>query len=500
MESTEACRSRLVDRLPLLFGMLATLVALAVLFVPSAIGVADNGDELRVACPLGLTPNLAPGQDVYFHSAALTYRRGPLNTGVNCDYRSTAAIPMRAGEVVSRLLPGRPALDLRVMGVFYAVLLGVAVAALVAALPRRQRLRIFTGLGLVAVVGDVAFVPYFSSGYSEPLGLVGALASIGLLAIGWRRASRPGVGWLLITTTAILATVGAKPQYGPLALVFAPALLLCGVDFGRVSAGFRSRALPICAAVVVVAVGGLAARSSPMSFQQSNRYNAFFFELLGHSPNPAADLREFRLPPTLARFSGSSRFAEPNASTDPGFAEFSERVNYKTLGEFYATHPSRTVSLLARGFRAGADPRDSQLGNFRYAGGPDVARTACRWCLASAVGHVLRPASPFIAPIVWLICTLLGVVAVLGGDRERRALGGAVLLSVAGSVVLFLAATFGEGSYELTKHLQLSVALGWTALVLSAALAVVTFSGQRTPSEGMLQEAEMVDDAAVGGP
>ena len=126
MESTEACRSRLVDRLPLLFGMLATLVALAVLFVPSAIGVADNGDELRVACPLGLTPNLAPGQDVYFHSAALTYRRGPLNTGVNCDYRSTAAIPMRAGEVVSRLLPGRPALDLRVMGVFYAVLLGVA--------------------------------------------------------------------------------------------------------------------------------------------------------------------------------------------------------------------------------------------------------------------------------------------------------------------------------------------------------------------------------------
>lgn len=462
-----------------MFGVLATTVVLLVLFVPTAIGLADNGDELRVVCRMGLAPNYDERQAPFFQSVTFTYRHGAVPRGVNCDYRSTAQWPMELAARISPSLPGGHALDARVLGVFYAALFGVAIGLLVAGLPMRRWVRIAGGAVLTAVFADVSMVAYFSSTYSEPLGYVGLLASIGLLFIGWRSRRRRRLPWLALTAAVMAITVAAKPQYGPAALFLGVALAVRPID----GVGRRlARGLPIVCGVVLIASGYVAASSSPEQFQQINRYNAFFSELLANSPNPPADLREFGLPTQLAPYAGTTYFVQPNASASPDFEDFYEKVNYRTMLAFYARHPSRTLNLLGRGFQAGADPRVDYLGMFPYGDGPRRVERTCRWCLASATGRLVRPAAPVLGPGLWLLGLGVALVEVFSADRERKALAGGVLIANGVMAVLFGAALFGEGT-EMTKHLMLGVAAGWLSVCLTGVLIAMRVADRRRLSD-----------------
>ena len=114
-----------MDGLPAIFGLAAVVVALLVLFVPRPIGLADNGDEARLPCHLGLAPTYAWGQTQYANSVNFLWHRGIPPEGLNCEVRSSAVVPMRVAASISQRLPGHHALDSRVLGVLYALAFGV---------------------------------------------------------------------------------------------------------------------------------------------------------------------------------------------------------------------------------------------------------------------------------------------------------------------------------------------------------------------------------------
>lgn len=453
-------------RLPLLFGILATVVALAILFVPRPIGMADNGDELRLICRMGLAPDYAPEQVVFFETVNFTYSPGELPIGLNCDYHSSAEPVLRAAALVSPLLPGGHDLDLRVVGVIYALLFGVAIGFAVAGLPEKRWLRVAGGLLLVAVLGDIAFVGYFSTGYSEPMGLVGFVATVGALMHGWRKAQRGRLAWLLFVTLLAVVTMAAKPQYGTLAPILAVAVAARPI---REVPARLERAFPILCGAVLLVTGAVSIGLSPAQFNHINRYNAFFTELLGHSPNPGADLREFGLPAELGRNAGLTYFEDADSEDDPHVRVFYDKVGFGDLIGFYARHPSRTAPLLARGLRAGADPRLDYLGRYPFSAHGRKLSRPCRWCFPSATGRLLRPAAPLLGPAAWLLGLAIGARELRRGDTETRALAGGLLVAMCASVVLFASAVFGEGT-EFTKHLVLSIEAGWMGLCLSALL------------------------------
>ena len=87
--------------MPLIFGFAAVVVALLVLFVPRPIGLADNGDEARLPCHLGLAPTYAWGQTQYANSVNFLWHRGVPPEGLNCEVRSSAVVPMRVAASIS---------------------------------------------------------------------------------------------------------------------------------------------------------------------------------------------------------------------------------------------------------------------------------------------------------------------------------------------------------------------------------------------------------------
>lgn len=158
---------------------------------------------------------------------------------------------------------------------------------------------------------------------------------------------------------------------------------------------------------------------------------------------------------------------------------FYRRVHADDFLRYYARHPGQTTSLVARGLRAGADPRLDYVGRYPYSVSGRKRSLPCQWCLPSATGRLVRPATPVLAPLLWLGGLLLGVAEVRSRDRERAALGGGLLVTASVGLVIFVSAVFGEGT-ELTKHLVIGVLSGWLGLVLAAVAVAGRLTARRS--------------------
>src|SRR6478735_8988659 len=161
---TFAVRPTRIDRVAVAVGVIAGALALVQLFVPSAVGMADNGDGLRMLCHLDATPTIAEGQEPLRDYVVLRYHHGEAPDTYDCSYHSSAMVPMRAAAwISSNLLPGHPVLDIRVLGVFYSLLFGLAMGLLAWGLPGGWGARFGVSGVALFLLGDSAFVSAFTS-------------------------------------------------------------------------------------------------------------------------------------------------------------------------------------------------------------------------------------------------------------------------------------------------------------------------------------------------
>ena len=447
--------------LPLAAGVAAAVVALLQLFVPTTRGLADNGDFIRLLCHVDVEP--VTGEEAPFFQY-LHVENDPADgpPAFACNYRSTAEAVLWTGSLITAATGG-DGLDLRAVGVLHAVAFGAAVGILVAAAARGPG-RIVLAAGAIALLGDGSLVAYFTSAYSEPTAIVGLVALIGLLAWWWRT----GNGGLLAGAATVAAVVvGAKAQYGPVAFLLVPALLLAPLN-GRSP---RARALwPRVLAAGVVAVAGiltLAARPSELAV--ANRWNAVFVELVPEADDPVAALRRLGLPVEALAHAGQNFWAPGAGAADDEVAALVDEVGELDIVGYYLAEPAQTADLLVRGVAAVGDPHLDYLGK-TTAAEPPGSTDACRWCPVTVVGRALGTWAAVPVLAAWI-----GVVAF--SIRRRRwassASCRAALLCVAIAVVQVLVVAFGEGAWEMTKHLSLAT----TATLLAAVVAAAELVG-----------------------
>lgn len=331
--------------------MLAAALIVWQLFVPPALGVADNGDYPKLIGRVCLG-----GDHPVFDYVAFTYVKAPANcwdsgmiTSASLPFRITlaAAAPFSRGRY-----------DLRWLGAAWAVLFLAAFAML----QRLARGRPWVPAAALLVFCSATYVPWFNSFYFDTASYVFlCLAIVGvtrlMLCESVRRAD------YVIAAAAVLLFALSKAQHTALALPLIAALWL---DFGR--PGFPGRLVRVTA-TGIIALSALAMFvTSPRSYQTVNTWNALFYKALPHAANPADALASIGIDPAMTQYAGKHAFMPDSPMNNPvKAAELGRVITPSRLVRFYLQHPVITGLVLRDALADGSLQRvRMQIGARQY--------------------------------------------------------------------------------------------------------------------------------------
>lgn len=497
-------------------GCLAVAVLLLHLFVPTVVGMGDQGDGQRLMCAFGVA-NTAPydyaASTQYVFTQWVPHRWAGEACGAGGSgepYVSSQMLLVWPAVVLTPLFGWGAGIDTRAVGIVCVLVFGVLVALFVAFLPGRALFRLIAAALVVAVVGDGVFARFFVSPYSEAACFLGVLAMVVCLLAMWRRGDPTWLGMLLFSLATVF-TITAKTQMvallpaAALALLWRPLRARRGrgdpVAQARRRRGDpdpragrprpRGRVVPrLLGASLVVALAGVAvgyAAIQPRHFTLLNTYNAVFVEMLPHSPDPEGDLRWFGLPADWASSSGTTVASENAAVHRPDFPRFTEEVSQGRIALFYVTHPARLVGMADRGLEAMTQPVLGYVGAYPPDVGAEPWQQEHRFPVVVVVSALLGTV-PSAIVLLQIVALALGLGLAFRrrqlGDRAA-AFGATVVVTAVATWAQFWAVMLSEGASEIYKHLLVTDLLNMLLLVsipLSAALLARRIATPRSGS------------------
>ncbi|MFI9272629.1 hypothetical protein ACIGXM_18145 [Kitasatospora sp. NPDC052896] len=452
-----------------LFALLAGTVMAALmavrLFLPSPIGMADNGDGPSRMCALNLSVRPTPGHDWMFSYVNFGYdtaKPGACNS-TNTYPGSGSWLPELA-RPLSHWLGFHAAFDLRALAVLCCLLSGVAFAVFAAALRGPWLARVLVCALLFVVAADSAIAEYDASPFSEVAGVNGLLlATAGAVHLGGSgRARRYG---LALFTVGSVLTIASKTQAATMTVPLVALLLACRVPLGRLSA----RVLPLLAAAVLLATGALTFQYQMQSFKEINRTEMIFDGVLTHTSNPAKAAVELGLPADFAKYTGLNWWGPVAPEKDPRWPEVRGRMTYQNIAGYLVRHPAVTARIALGGADDLAASRPPNLGSYPVAAGRPAGAKESRvalytWFLrhVGGVGVLVLEFALAALAVRWYRRA--------GANPRRRAFAAALVAMAAVTAVEFLTAVYGE-AIENTKHLVYAILTTGLVFVLAAATA-----------------------------
>ena len=327
--------------------VLALLAALLAwqLLIPPVVGLADTGDFERLWRWFGITaPTDDPAQR-YFRYLIREWRIDP-SAGLSSGFVSTDLIFVAASVALNGLVSEPGVYDIRTLAAVRSVVLLLG-AFLLMRVARHGgvAMQAIAAVALLFVVGDVAYIAYFNSGFTEPGSLLFGLIAIALYVRLVVDDGAKGPTAVAFVASCVLL-LWSKPQNVVLAIPLAWLAWRAIAGTNRRHAHLVAGA---CALIVIVAAALYRSWPPPLWYTQQIRHIAVFNSLLLESPDPAADLRELGVDPRWVVLKG--RFPWNELSTRNAQAlqtEFHDRVDNGTIARFYSRHPERVIALLKR--------------------------------------------------------------------------------------------------------------------------------------------------------
>jgi hypothetical protein len=495
----------------------AAVVALSLGLFTTPVGVADNGDGMRLYCGAGLVPDTPSGRSNWQGGVVLDFTTG----APACpDAVASAALP----ALRLATLGSGPTWSLTRLGVLYALAVGVLTGLAAWAVGPGLRLLALVP-ALVPLVGPT-FTRFFLSTFSEPAGLLGAYGlclGAAVVAVTGRHEVRARVVGLGLVAAGGLLAATAKASFVPLLAV---ALVVAAVTaVGR----RRWVGLGAAGALALVAIAPVAAgvQWQQRHFAAVNTHNLVYTAVLPDVGGAA--LGPLGLPPAALSAAGRAYYPKgvdglPGAEVVAADPAAARSAAYGVL----LAHPAAAAGALGRGLTAtlGADLSYLPSAPVTPASVPAVLGTTVgpqgadrAQLLAWLDGLALPwlPAAVVAAGVLAGVLTLRrgrgrgggGLQACQRGDTAdvecpqgdipdasggARGVGWGVIgrgagrlaaLAAVSAVGLVAAAVLGDGYFEIAKHVWLAAYLlvvTAAAVVLGIAVWVVRRAAYRRPA------------------
>ena len=446
--------------LPVIAGVLAALLMAARLLLPVPVGMANNGDAVRLMCEIGANSQSPPWPTSGSLFVRFWYPLLRPGSGPPClHYPTTQALQMWLTAWVHQHVLGLPgAIDMRELIVEYCVLAGV-VTAVAARLLASLRLaaRILILILLFLVLSEAAFADYAASPFTETAALYGMLVfAVAGVAVAVR-ARGYHAAYLVAWASAVLA-VGAKTETTTLALPLAVFLGAHRFPLGGGRGWSSGRLIPgVCVLSLAMTMYWSLSRE-PLNDVRANPGNELTMTIMPMVSDPGDAAAGLGLPRSFGRYSGTIWWGAHPIENDPAYPRYASRFTQANLAHYLIGHPG----LTARIFASGAGPyltfRNTNLGSYPAGSGHAPRSQECRDCLLMDVSRAMRWTGLTGVLAYWVACLAAAALLLRRSRRGSRRRGFAlVALVLTGcTVIQYVTAVYGEGN-EVIKHMVIAL-------------------------------------------
>lgn len=429
-------------------------VVIYVTVIHPIVGVADNGDFLRVFSTVGMDYahiDLSY-EDKYFHYFIKDWVFAEPFRGA---YITTQTLVVFIATLFNRLLYSNQYFDMRFMVLVYTALLMIAFYYLIRY--NKSKSPVFAGVMavlLVFVFADGAYVAYFNSLFGEPVSLVFLLLTVAL-GIALTKQERPSKTLLTFYFAVCFFFVFSKIQNAPVGILAA----LMGLRFMRFRPDRGWRKLVIWSSAVLALGSVTMYLLAPKQFKEINIYQTVFYGVLKDSPSPKEDLKELGLNPDLSVLANTNFFTPntPIPQSDPVlYEQFYSHMSHGKILAFYLKHPGRLLDKLEVAARDGMTIRPYYLGTYEQSDNQPSGAVNTKMSSWSEFKHSKVPNRFWFVFAVFAAYFGVLIWEYIRADSLRRKVY-AELFALIGCIgaFAFLIPIIGDGEADLAKHLFL---------------------------------------------
>ncbi len=461
-----------------IFLILFTMILLYQMFIPPVVGLADNGDFVRIMDKVGIQAS-----DTKEYMANINLRF-PIKFHYNIKgYQSSELIFVITSILINSITSKDGMFHLLTLGSVHLVVLLACLAVVAYGISRAvPRLKWVIYACILIFFTDVGYISYLNSIYSEPASYIFLTLNIGIVLLIAIQADQKqvGFGWAILYFVTAFLFVTAKPQNAamgiPLALL--GYWLMRFIRPPKVFEKWRTQVALLFSFGLIVGSFLLFAFGLPRYYRSGDLWNSVFLEIVGNSQNPGQDLAELGLPADMIIYKGTYAFSEGvNRNV---YEDFQHSWLYFQIFKFYLIHPNRLFTLMNNSTSTAFELQQSNLGNFvssDVSGSYDKSQAFAFW---NKLRLAVLPKS--IWTLIGLLLLNMGAVWVkikrYDHDKKNLVLSGLHLTITIMAVIQYMTVLMAEGTFELVKHMFLfNLLLDVTFVFLITYLADVLIRG-----------------------
>ncbi|GLX70386.1 hypothetical protein [Paenibacillus glycanilyticus] len=430
-------------------------ILLIELFVPPYIGMADNGDFYRILYSNGLYFDLPDYDSQRLGYFVRTYGIFQYYNENNAMLWSSQTVFVRLSLWISQVLGYNERFDIRIQASLYSLLYIGAVYLLVKAATWRASRRMGYGIAAAAVFvfGDIAYVMYFNSFYSESIMLITLMYLFSAAMLLYQRQYNDYVLLFLFGASALILTT-CKQQNAPIGLIIGLVAIL--FVFLRRERIFRLFASLQAVILILTAIGTYVL--IPEEFVNINKYHAMTRGVLMTADNSEEALAFFGIDEQFSVLRGATYydFLSPiPVDSEEMEKQFLDKYDFVSIARYYLSHPDSAGKIFETAARNAFYNR-TKLGNYEKSAGKPFGTLTHAFAGYSYLKEKLVPkTSGFV--VIWMV-TIAGLYSpsfyrAVKARSLRRALRLPVILMMAASGLCAMAvAVIGAGDADLSKH------------------------------------------------